>query len=490
MPVSQAEGERRTDVDHLMADGLQAFREGRNDEAARTFRQAADLSPKNEFAWIWVAQTSTDPAAQRLALERALVANPDSKYANDALRRLNNNFGAQTTAETPVVQPSVNPVIGSDEKVGSRPSGRVRLQSDEPPSPVAPVTPPPPDLRNAPPPQYDDIRATLVPTKTAPAKGGKQANRRGNTARSVAQTRGRANQKMRRGRGNGLLIFLLALLLIVMLGGILALLYNFLPSTNVADVPTATAVATPEAVATSTAAVSPTDAAVALPTNTALPTATPAPPTTPVPTSTLAPAIAANTASAAQSARNAQVAQLYSAAQSLSVQGKDAGAAAQLEQALALDRSNATLTYQLGLTYLRLARSASTTTTPAATIAQTGTPATSAAATTPTTSPAATVPNPAALDKAVDAFRRVTLLRPNWPGGFTQLAQALIVRGDLPAAITALQDSLKLDPNGADRWLLLADLYDRTNRPTEAVYARSRAGVATATPAVTAAPTP
>jgi FimV-like protein len=78
-------------------------------------------------------------------------------------------------------------------------------------------------------------------------------------------------------------------------------------------------------------------------------------------------------------------------------------------------------------------------------------------------------------DQALKSFTRVTELAPTWAGGYARLGETYGVKGDLPSAIAAFTRSLELDPNGSERWLALAGLYQRNNQPAEAAYARSRA---------------
>jgi Flp pilus assembly protein TadD len=63
-------------------------------------------------------------------------------------------------------------------------------------------------------------------------------------------------------------------------------------------------------------------------------------------------------------------------------------------------------------------------------------------------------------------------------------------QGDLKAAIAAYSKSLELDPNGPERWLALAAVYDRDNQPEQARFAREKAGNLAATPTPTPTPSP
>ena len=78
-------------------------------------------------------------------------------------------------------------------------------------------------------------------------------------------------------------------------------------------------------------------------------------------------------------------------------------------------------------------------------------------------------------EEASKAFLIVTEQAPTWSGGWAWLGQAQAGNGNLLLAIKAYNKSLELDPVGVERWLALANLYDRNNQPAEATYARQRA---------------
>jgi cytochrome c-type biogenesis protein CcmH/NrfG len=78
-------------------------------------------------------------------------------------------------------------------------------------------------------------------------------------------------------------------------------------------------------------------------------------------------------------------------------------------------------------------------------------------------------------DEALKAFKKVTDQAPTWAAGWARLGDAQAVKGDIPGAIKSYVRSMELDANGAERWLVLAGLYERNNQTAEATYARQRA---------------
>ncbi len=84
-----------------MQKGIRFVREGQQEEAYLTFREVVALNPANEYAWVWVSQTSPDLKERRSAIEKAFKLNPASVPARQALERLNRKITATPKLEPP-----------------------------------------------------------------------------------------------------------------------------------------------------------------------------------------------------------------------------------------------------------------------------------------------------------------------------------------------------------------------------------------------------
>lgn len=77
------------DADKLYREGVLAIRENKDlDGARKLLLQSLKLNPKNEHAWLWLAQTVTDPQKKLECVNRALRINPDNAKARELHRRL------------------------------------------------------------------------------------------------------------------------------------------------------------------------------------------------------------------------------------------------------------------------------------------------------------------------------------------------------------------------------------------------------------------
>jgi Flp pilus assembly protein TadD len=78
--------------------------------------------------------------------------------------------------------------------------------------------------------------------------------------------------------------------------------------------------------------------------------------------------------------------------------------------------------------------------------------------------------------QAAAHFRSSTESQPDRAAAYAALGGVLNQTGDLPAARTALERAVELDPRDAKAFHLLGRVYDRLGRPDEAraSYQRSR----------------
>lgn len=384
-----------------LQEGIQKVKDGSLEEAYNIFRKLTDKDPNNEFAWIWLATTSTNPAEKRSALGHALDINPNSSHAKDALRELDMKMRSAQTVETPYALPPLpdNPPIGI-------------------------------------PPENDDPLATL---RATPGSNKNKKQKKTATPKVSGRQPGRSGSRRFR-----LAVFAIAV-------AILVLSIAFVVTRN----PQTTETVATDETATPTASATTTVATV----TTTVPTETTAVVTTNAPIETAATttqaAVQATTVVAGQAGTSGTTADRIDKLVLDSRKSADAGdfkaAIASLNEALGIDPRNIPANFELGLTYMRAPDDQS-------------------------------VGGGNRFEAATQAFKRVTEQAPTWAGGWARYGEALSARGDVPGAIKAFARSLELDPNGSERWLALAVLYERNNQQVEAGYARQRAQGINATP--------
>ncbi len=432
----------------LIKEGIQRVQANQAAEAYPLFKEATSRDPNNEFAWIWLSVTSNNRTEKRAALDRALQINPNSQHASDALRALEAEEGNLPAASTAAYG----------------------------------ATPPPPNFTTSP--RIGESEQSTAPryTQSDPLRAALSDEPDGKKAKAPKVTKVKINNKDQRmisqpPRGQAtarrIRIILLVFLVLILIGLAAYFVLQQLQKNqdaNQANNPpptadTTTAAATSINVTTTvaagtTSAVATTAAVVttAAPATTAVAT-TVAGTTTAASTTTTATTAATGTTLPAGSADTAQVAKALQAARDSLASGDYKAAISSYQTALQSDPRNVAANLGLGNAYL--------------------------------TAPVSAIPS--GVDRfveAVRAFRLVTGQAPNWPGGHTRLGEALAAQGDLKGAIAAFSKGLELDPNGPERWLALASLYDRDNQPEAARFARERAGNLSAAPTATPVPTP
>jgi tetratricopeptide (TPR) repeat protein len=514
-----------------MQEGIRHVREGRMGEAYKVFKKVIERNPRNEFAWIWVSVTSEDRAEKRAALEKALEINPNSTHAKEALRALNAEESrlaspakpdptSQPTAPMRVVTPppvienpatpapapipaptlpveqTNNPFVAGKGEPSSNPASLGRGESSSNPARMG-------NLRTAshpgrinpqeivsnpfyemPPELADKANAGTRPYRVSQAENLSNPNRAGNrppdTApqvgnvdtpvnlvnssaaaaakkETVAKEDQSANTREKRERLFFRRIRLTALFILAILIVLLAafFVFNFLQKQANQAQPTATQAATQSG----TTAGMPSAAS----SGTAQPTIT-------VPPLTTASGAAAATATpgggttpqAGPNPTQAAITKNLQAATGSQASGDYQGAITAYQAVIQADSTNVPANLGLGMLYLTAPDSAL----PSGTDRYAG---------------------------AVKAFQVVTAQNPNWAGGYSHLGEALALQGNVKEAITAYSRSLELDPNGPERWLALAALYDKDNQPDQARFCRERAGIlpsTTVAPSATATPAP
>jgi tetratricopeptide (TPR) repeat protein len=519
-----------------MQEGIRHVREGRMGEAYKVFKKVIERNPRNEFAWIWVSVTSEDRVEKRAALEKALEINPNSTHAKEALRALNAEESrlaspakpdptSQPTAPMQVVTPppvienpatpapaptpapptlpveqTNNPFVAGKGETSSNPANLGRGESSSNPvrignlrtssrpgrvNPQEIVSNPfyemPPELADRV--AADKANAATRPYRVGHAENLSNPNRAGTrppdtapqvgnvdtpvnlvnssaaaTAKkeTVAKEDKAANTREKRERLFFRRIRLTALFILAILVVLLAafFVFNFLQKQANQTQPTATQAATQSGPTAETPSAGAS--------GTAQPTITVPPLTTASGTAVTATPGGATTTQAGPNPTQAAITKNLQAATSSQASGDYQGAITAYQAVIQADTTNVPANLGLGMLYLTAPDSAL----PSGTDRYAG---------------------------AVKAFQVVTAQNPNWAGGYSHLGEALALQGNVKEAITAYSRSLELDPNGPERWLALAALYEKDNQPDQARYCRERAGslaATTAAPTATATPAP
>ncbi|HEX2912639.1 MAG TPA: tetratricopeptide repeat protein [Chloroflexia bacterium] len=427
----------------LMQDGIRHVREGRNAEAYQIFKQVVANDPDNEFAWIWISVTSDSREEKRAALERALQINPNSPHAKEALRAMD----AQENREAQTAQRTAVPGVYAAQPQNFAPNARIGEAEVAGASVVN---------------QGDPLRASLTDV-TSTKKGRKDKKAEKASKEKLAKTTKMKpvkpaavtvkRQQQARGRtATGRLRFVLLgflLLLLLVLGG-----YFLYQQLNKPQEGPVQAEATPTAIATTEAATTAAETTVAA---TTAPTTTEAATTAAAITTVAATTPPATLPSGAEG--TAAVAKALQEAHTSEASGDYKAAISAYQNALQADSRNVTANLGLGNAYMNAPDTAL----------------------------------PGSTDRyaeAARAYRVVTSQSPNWSGGYAKLGQALAAQGDVKGAINAYIKSLELDPNGPERWLALAELYDRDGQADQAKYARDRANSLIVAPFATPTATP
>lgn len=94
--------------DELMQSGIDKVKAGDRQGGASVLAQVVINDPKNETAWLWLAEAVDDPARKRFCLGRVLAINPDHEAAKVALQRLQAEPApmSEPTASAPAVSPT------------------------------------------------------------------------------------------------------------------------------------------------------------------------------------------------------------------------------------------------------------------------------------------------------------------------------------------------------------------------------------------------
>ncbi|MDB5081701.1 MAG: hypothetical protein JWP00_3625 [Chloroflexi bacterium] len=483
----------------LMQEGIRHVREGHMADAYLVFKQVIERDPRNEFAQIWISVTSEDRAEKRASLEKALEINPNSQHAKEALRvlnaeesRLNPKTGPLTQDTVPLRAPAPTAPLSVGETSSKPPRTGEREQPSQPgrigsqefvsnpfrdmPVQIPPARPGvgtqetkpnklgqaenqtnPPRLGSREINTTPRLEEKLPPASlvSTPATNGKKSSRpkAGVDPVTAADRAANTPQKrerlfLRRIRLTG--FFILATLVVLLSA---FLVYNLLQ--NQANQQQAAQTVQGTATPTGSAAESPAASTPQTPAAATSPTLIQLSPAAGTPASTTpGPSTAASTQAATAASTQALAARNLQAARDSQASGDYKGAISAYQAVLKADASNVSANLGLGTLYLN--------------------------------APDSAIPGQVnRYAEAAQSFRTVANQNPNWAGGYSHLGQALALQGNIKEAISAYSRSLELDPNGPERWLALAALYEKDNQPEQARYCRERSGSLSQTSPVT-----
>ncbi|MBI5930577.1 MAG: PD40 domain-containing protein [Chloroflexi bacterium] len=94
------------EIKALLKSGIDAAKNNNLIIARSIFQQVIDADPRNELAWMWLAQVSDNTEHRRQALEEVLSINPNNEKARLALDKLQIGTGSLRPASTPPARPS------------------------------------------------------------------------------------------------------------------------------------------------------------------------------------------------------------------------------------------------------------------------------------------------------------------------------------------------------------------------------------------------
>jgi len=106
-----------TPSDERLQEGIAAFKRGQKQEAGRFIKQAIELNPKNERAWLWLSAVVESAEQRRACLNRVLAINPQNGMAIKGLAKL-------AAESKDVLRPSASPIQPARQEISSaiRPS--------------------------------------------------------------------------------------------------------------------------------------------------------------------------------------------------------------------------------------------------------------------------------------------------------------------------------------------------------------------------------
>lgn len=103
----------------LTAQGIDALKKGRKDEAHKLLEQAVEVDPNNAKAWYFLSRVQTSLADKRTSLNTVLAIMPDNQLAKDALAQLDSG---DFEVEEEYIAPE--PEIREEPKSSAHPNSR------------------------------------------------------------------------------------------------------------------------------------------------------------------------------------------------------------------------------------------------------------------------------------------------------------------------------------------------------------------------------
>ncbi|MBN2302994.1 MAG: hypothetical protein JXQ72_00865 [Anaerolineae bacterium] len=111
-----------SDVDDLVRQAAEAFRNGQRQEARGLLEQAIELDQRHEIAWLWMSAVAETPEDQKICLENVILLNPNNQQARQRLNAINQQ-GAGQDAAASTSSPSVPDSSAAPPPVAPPPAG-------------------------------------------------------------------------------------------------------------------------------------------------------------------------------------------------------------------------------------------------------------------------------------------------------------------------------------------------------------------------------
>jgi tetratricopeptide (TPR) repeat protein len=106
----------RSEIEHLVGQGISAAKAGRQDEARELLSAVLELDPENELAWLWMSAVVSDDD-KIVCLENVLTINPANELARLGLESLLEKSTAveEPEEEAEAAEPEESPGEGAEE---------------------------------------------------------------------------------------------------------------------------------------------------------------------------------------------------------------------------------------------------------------------------------------------------------------------------------------------------------------------------------------
>lgn len=92
-------------VDGMVREGMNAFKNGKKEDARALLMRAVEIDPYNEQGWLWLSAVVDGPEDQRTCLENVLAINPNNAQARNGIDALTGGVSLNTSAPAAAANP-------------------------------------------------------------------------------------------------------------------------------------------------------------------------------------------------------------------------------------------------------------------------------------------------------------------------------------------------------------------------------------------------